>query len=261
MLSEFFGDGRMIEAADQSERRVEPSRRAVSTRWSTAVALVAAFAIVLWGGYGRHWSWTGISGKSATLWDWLNLLMLPIAVAILPLWFSRHTRVGKRHKVIGLSVLMAFAVVVVAGYTIPWGWTGFLGNKLWDWLELLVLPLTVALIPVVLDLRDNWGARHSLVAMTVLGAFIVVVLGGYLGHWGWTGFRGNTLWNWLHLWLLPLLIPLLIVWLRPLAMSGVVVVDEDQRAKFPVARTRGSAAQTARDEPAPAPTVDEHESR
>jgi hypothetical protein len=150
---------------------------------------------------------------------------------------------------------------VVAGYTIPWGWTGFLGNKLWDWLELLVLPLTVALIPVVLDLRDNWGARHSLVAMTVLGAFIVVVLGGYLGHWGWTGFRGNTLWNWLHLWLLPLLIPLLIVWLRPLAMSGVVVVDEDQRAKFPVARTRGSAAQTARDEPAPAPTVDEHESR
>src|SRR5436305_15212526 len=101
----------MIEAAGQSGGRMEHPRRAMSLRWSTAVAVVAAFAIVLWGGYGRHWSWTGISGKSATLWDWLNLLMLPIAVAILPLWFTRHTRVGKRHKAIGLLVLVAFAVL------------------------------------------------------------------------------------------------------------------------------------------------------
>ena len=142
-------------------------------RWYTAVAVVVAFAIVMWGGYGRHWSWTGINPKSATLWDWLNLLMLPIAVAILPLWVSRHTRVGKRHKVIGLSLLGVFAVVVVAGYTVPWGWTGFVGNKLWDWLELLVLPLTVALIPVVLEMRESGGARHSLVAMTLLAAFVV----------------------------------------------------------------------------------------
>lgn len=212
-------------------------------RLSTAVAVVVAFAIVMWGGYGHHWSWTGINAKSATLWDWLNLLMLPIAVAILPLWFSRRTRVGKRHKAVGLTILVAFGVVVVAGYTVPWGWTGFVGNKLWDWLELLVLPLTVALIPVVLELRDNWGARHSLVAVTLLIAFTVVVLGGYLGDWGWTGFHGNTLWNWLHLWLLPLLIPLLIIlWFRPLAMSGVVRLDESQQASPPVARDGGSAA-------------------
>ena len=240
---------------------MEHSRRVVSMRWPTAVAVVAAFAIVIWGGYGRHWSWTGISAKSATLWDWLNLLMLPIAVAILPLWFSRRTRVGKRHKAIGLSVLVAFAVLVVAGYTIPWDWTGFVGNKLWDWLELLVLPLTVALLPVVLDLRNNWGARHSFVATTLLGAFAVVVLDGYLGHWGWTGFRGNALWNWLHLWLLPLLIPLLLVWLGPLAMSGVVRLDEDQPAKFPVARAGDGAARTDRDETRPAPAVGEHEPR
>jgi hypothetical protein len=251
----------MIEAADQPERRVEQPRRTGSTRWSTAVAVVAAFAIVLWGGYGRHWSWTGINARSATLWDWLNLLMLPIAVAILPLWFSRRTRVGKRHKVIGLSALVAFAVLVVAGYTIPWGWTGFVGNKLWDWLELLILPLTVALIPVVLELRDNWGARHSLVAITLLAAFLVAVLGGYLGDWGWTGFSGNTLWNWLHLWLLPLLIPLLLLWLRPLAMSGVVVLDEDGPVKLPAARTRGGAARTVRDETRPAPAVEDRETR
>jgi hypothetical protein len=251
----------MIETAEESERGIEQPRRAVPTRWSTAVAVVAASAIVMWGGYGHHWSWTGISAKSATLWDWLNLLMLPIAVAILPLWVSRHTRVGRRHKAIGLSVLVAFAVVVVAGYTIPWGWTGFVGNKLWDWLELLVLPLTVALIPVALDLRDNWGARHSFVAMTLLAAFLVVVLGGYLGDWGWTGFRGNTLWNWLHLWLLPLLIPLLLVWLRPLAMTGVVMLDEDKRTKFPGARPGGGAARTDPDEPLPAPAVEGRDSQ
>jgi uncharacterized membrane protein len=238
----------MIETAEESERGVERPRRAVPTRWSTAVAVVAAFAIVMWGGYGHHWSWTGISAKSATLWDWLNLLMLPIAVAILPLWASRHTRVGRRHKAIGLSVLVAFAVVVVAGYAIPWGWTGFVGNKLWDWLELLVLPLTVALIPVVLDLRDCWTARHSLVALTLLVAFVVVVLGGYVGHWAWTGFSGNTLWNWLHLWLLPLLIPLLLLWIKPLAMSGVVMLDDNGQAKAPAQRTVGAATRSARDQ-------------
>jgi hypothetical protein len=231
-------------------------------RWSTAVAVVAAFAIVMWGGYGRHWSWTGINAKSATLWDWLGLLMLPIAVAILPLWASRRTRIGKRHKVIGLSVLVGFAVVVVAGYTVPWGWTGFVGNKLWDWLELLILPLTVALIPVVLDLRNNWGARHSLVALTLLAAFTVVVLGGYIGNWGWTGFRGNTLWNWLHLWLLPLLIPLLvIVWLKPLAMSGVVKLDEDQESSAAVTGTAGDGAQTGGEEAGPARAVEGREIR
>jgi hypothetical protein len=249
----------MIEAADQSNSREEHPRRAAPMRRSTAVALVAAFAIVIWGGYGRHWSWTGINGKSATLWDWLNLLMLPIAVAVLPLWLSRRTRVGKRHKMIGFSLLAAFAVLVVAGYTIPWGWTGFTGNKLWDWLELLVLPLTVAFIPLVLELRDSWTTRHALVALTLLVAFTVVVLGGYLGHWAWTGFRGNTLWNWLHLWLLPLLIPLLIiVWLRPLAMSGVVTLDEDQQ---PESRPAGGAAQTAPGELRHAPVVEDRETR
>jgi hypothetical protein len=252
----------MIGAADQSEGRVERPRRTASMRSSTAVAVVAAFAIVMWGGYGRHWSWTGINPKSATLWDWLNLLMLPIAVAILPLWVSRRTRVGKRHKAIGLSLLAVFAVVVVAGYTVPWGWTGFVGNKLWDWLELLVLPLTVALIPVVLELRDNWGARHSLAALTLLGAFVVVVLGGYLGDWGWTGFRGNTLWNWLHLWLLPLLIPLLIiVWLKPLAMSGVVRLDEQPESNTPIAGTASGAGQNGGDEELAEPAVEGREIR
>ena len=33
---------------------------------------VAALVIVVYGGYGEHWSWTGINGTTATLWDWLH---------------------------------------------------------------------------------------------------------------------------------------------------------------------------------------------
>ena len=51
---------------------------------SVALALfAAAFAVVLWGGYGHRWSWTGINGTTATLWDWLHLLLLPLLLPTL----------------------------------------------------------------------------------------------------------------------------------------------------------------------------------
>jgi hypothetical protein len=220
----------MTYAGEQSERGADRRGRGKLLGRPAAVGGAAAFAVVLWGGYGLHWSWTGINGTTATLWDWLHLLLLPIAVAILPLWLSRRARLPRRHKEIGLCVLSAFAVLVLAGYLIPWGWTGFVGNRLWDWLELLVLPLAVALSPLLLEWRDSWTRRYSLVALTAAAAFAVVVVGGYVGDWSWTGFGGNTLWNRLHLWLLPLLIPVVVVpALRPRAMSGVILrEDEDQ---------------------------------
>ena len=42
---------------------------------------------------------------------------------------------------------------------------------------------------------------------------VVLVLGGYLLHWTWTGFEGNTLWNWLGLFLVPFLLPLVLLFL------------------------------------------------
>jgi len=45
------------------------------------------------------------------------------------------------------------------------------------------------------------------------------VLAGYLAHWRWTGFTGNTAWDWLHLLLLPLLVPAVIVPLLRSAMA------------------------------------------
>jgi uncharacterized membrane protein len=180
-----------------------------------ALAALAAFAVVLWGGYSRHWSWTGINGGTATLWDWLHLLLLPLAVAVLPIWLSRRTRVPASYKSMSALALAVFVVVVIAGYAVPWAWTGFTGNKLWDWLNLLALPLAVALLPLYGELRSSWGRRHSAAAAAGLVVFLAIVLGGYLGHWGWTGFTGNTLWDWLHLLLVPLLLPAVVV---PLVM-------------------------------------------
>ncbi len=195
--------------------------------WPVVGAVVAALAVVLWGGYGGHWSWTGINGDTATLWDWLHLLLLPIAVGLLPLWLRHRSRLPNPHKILGLSLVLAFAVLVVAGYVVPWAWTGFAGNRLWDWLELLVLPLSVGLSPLLLELRGNWTRAHSMAGLALAAAFAVVVIGGYVGDWAWTGFRGNTLWNWLHLWLLPLLIPGVVVpSLRGRAMSAVTPVEE-----------------------------------
>ena len=52
------------------------------------------------------------------------------------------------------------------------------------------------------------GARTAAAA-----TFVVLVLGGYLLHWTWTGFQGNTLWKWLGLFLMPFLLPLVLLFL------------------------------------------------
>jgi uncharacterized membrane protein len=217
---------------ENAERLEDQSRAGTDGRWKRGRVLVlpaALFAIVLWGGYSRKWSWTGINGSTATLWDWLHLLALPFAVGVLPIWLSHRTRVHRPHKSAALALLAAFAGLVALGYLIPWGWTGFVGNTLWDWLNLVALPLAVALMPVYRELRRRWSPRHSAVAGVVLAIFAVAVLEGYLGDWAWTGFEGNTLWDWLHLLLLPLLLPTVVVpALRPVLTAGVIFVEAEE---------------------------------
>src|SRR6266516_2570592 len=40
--------------------------------------------------------------------------------------------------VVGLLALLTF------GYLLRWAWTGFLTNTLWDWLQLLIIPVVLA---------------------------------------------------------------------------------------------------------------------
>jgi len=176
-----------------------------------AIALAAALVIVVYGGYGRHWAWLGINGRTATLWDWLHLVLLPVAALVLALWLRHRPELGRGVGAVLAAGLAGCALVVVAGYVVPWAWTGFVGNTLWDWLNLVALPLAVAAIPVLVELRPEWRRRHAAALAVAAGAFLAVVLVGYLVPWRWTGFTGNTVWDWLHLLLLPLLVPAVII--------------------------------------------------
>jgi ABC-type glycerol-3-phosphate transport system permease component len=62
------------------------------------------------------------------------------------------------------------------------------------------------------------------VALVVAALVLVVlVIGGYTLNWTWTGFKGNTLWDWLHLLILPVVLTAvvecgfigLVGWARP----------------------------------------------
>ncbi|MGZ4599615.1 MAG: hypothetical protein ACXVYY_18020 [Oryzihumus sp.] len=117
-------------------------RRRHAVAFGGAVGLVAVCAL---GGYLGGWAWTGFRGN--TLWDWLHLLVLPVVLALLPLWLRTHTRLELVWVLaLGLAGLV-FVVLVLGGYVLGWAWTGFRGNTLWDWLELLVVPFV---LPVVL---------------------------------------------------------------------------------------------------------------
>ncbi|HEX8970005.1 hypothetical protein [Oryzihumus sp.] len=110
--------------------------------------VVGAIAVCALGGYLGGWAWTGFRGN--TLWDWLHLLVLPVVLALLPLWLRTHRRL-EMVWLLGLAVgALVFAVLVVGGYVLGWAWTGFRGNTLWDWLELLIVPfvLPIALLQV-----------------------------------------------------------------------------------------------------------------
>jgi hypothetical protein len=178
--------------------------------WWWAYLLAAVVTLLyLWAGYGEGWAWTGLS-RRVTLWDWLEGLALPITVGLVPLLLRHRDHLGRTHRATGVSVLVAFAALVVAGYLVPWTWTGFTGNTLWDWLSLALLPLVIA-TSTLWRPPPRWTARHAVLLTVGVAVALLVVLAGYLVPWAWTGFTGNTAWDWIKLLLLPLLIPTVVL--------------------------------------------------
>jgi ABC-type glycerol-3-phosphate transport system permease component len=192
-----------VEAPPQGRRRNELVVAA-------ALAVAGALAVTLWGGYARGWHWTGYA-RNATLWDWLNLTLLPLALAAVPLWVRYRRRLGRTHHTAVLGTAAAFALLVVLGYALHWAWTGFPGNRLWDWLELLVLPLAIALVPVWSEASSRPRPHHLAGIAAAAAALAVAAVGGYDYGWRWTGFQGNTLFDWLHLLAAPVVVPLILV--------------------------------------------------
>ena len=69
---------------------------------------------------------------------------------------------------------------------------------------------------------------------------------GYLGGWALDRLTGNTLWDWLHLLLLPLLLPTVVVpSLRPLFTAGVIFLEAEDVEDHSVPRRRMSVSRVA----------------
>ena len=162
---------------------------------------------------GAGWAWTGLT-SNADLWDWLHLLVLPLVLLLLPLWVRTHVRHGMLWRAGSAILGLAFALLVIGGYAWGWTWTGFSGNRLWDWLKLLVLPVSVALVPLWLGEGRALARRHVAGSAAGMAGFGLVVVLGYVVPWAWTGFAGNTLWDWVNLFVVPFLIPVTVTVLR-----------------------------------------------
>ena len=191
-------------------RRVARDMQSRLIRW-VLPAGVLVLAVALLGGYEFRWSWTGIT-PSDQLWDLLHVIVLPVVLATLPLWYRTRQRWKMEwHLVFGV-VAVAFVCLVVGGYALDWRWTRFQGNRLWDWLELLALPVVVASLPLWFATRQRFESCWRASGVTLLVAFVAVVFAGYALAWGWTGFQGNTLWDWLRLLLVPFVLPATLAW-------------------------------------------------
>ncbi len=182
-------------------------------RKDATYAGAAVLLVVIWGGYARGWKWTGFQANGQ-LWDWLNLLLLPTVVAIIPVWIQYSTYIRRRLRAIYAALAAAGAGFVLVGYLVPLRWTGFREQTLWTWIELLLLPAVVAVtmalastgVKPVAFLRLLRPYQQNVLAVLAFG-WALTVIGGYALHWRWTGYPGNTLWDWLQLLLLPLVFP------------------------------------------------------
>ncbi len=216
-------------AADRAETRA--SRGSILRLLGISAA--AALAITIVGGEWLGWTWTGFADNN-TVWDWLHLLVLPLVLTLAPVWYRTRHQLRVEWRILVGGVAAAFAVLLVGGYRLGWTFTGFDGRTLWDWLELLVLPATVTAFPIWLALGRSMHPRLRQAGTGLLVAFAVLVTAGYTFDWHWTGFPGNTLWDWLHLLLVPFVLPVVLAW-----FSARVEQAEEQ------GRARGEAAVSA----------------
>jgi hypothetical protein len=134
------------------------SRTSGLLRYYVFTTLALVFAVLLIGGYLLHWTWTGFRDRPAqpddggspttstvALWDWLTVALLPVTVALVPAWLKSRATRRTRWDVACAGIAATFVVLIIGGYRLNWTWTGFSGNKLWDWLHLLLVPFLVPL--------------------------------------------------------------------------------------------------------------------
>lgn len=215
-------------AGDEGTVRPSPRPTFRRTRLQSAlwVLIALAAATVMIGGYDGSWRWTGFEVNNQ-FWDWLHLLLLPVAFSVFPLWFRYAEHMSDARKLVLASLVLAFAGFVVAGYLVPIGWTGFSGQSLWDWLTLIVLPLALMTARTWPKTARQLRGAHLALVGALGAAWVVTLVGGYAAAWHWTGYEGNTLWDWLELLLAPIAVGTLLAPAVARWLSG----DVEQRAR------------------------------
>ncbi len=133
--------------------------------------------------------------------DWLTLLLLLVVLGAHPVDQDKEC-IGTGERVIYAVAITAWTGFVMAGYLIPLNWTGFGGQTLWSWLNLLVLPAAITTVMALTSTRARRPdaclrpplSRKTIIAVLATG-WIVTVIGGYALRWRWTGYPGHTLWD------------------------------------------------------------------
>ncbi len=116
-------------------------------------------------------------------------------------------RPGRWTAALTVAVLVTFGVILWGGYTQGWAWTGITAqDTLWHWMQLLLVPIAFAALPTLLRQHSEMRTERKLLMAGLTVAFLAFVVVGYAVPLTWTGFTGNTLWDWLSLLLLPIAI-------------------------------------------------------
>lgn len=151
---------------DQRVEKLNDEVRPLAARevkwWTWKRVLVAAVIILVIleiGTYAFNWNWTGFRNND-TVWDYLQLLLLPIALAIVPIWFmaeEAQRRVWLEQLRWAIVVPVAALIILFIGtYAFNWTWTGFRDHgRLWDWLSILLVPVIVAVLPIWYSSRQS----------------------------------------------------------------------------------------------------------
>ncbi len=206
-----------------------------TVRKDATYVLVVAGLVALVGGYAGPWKWTGFEANGQ-VWDWLDLLLLPVVLGTIPLWIQDREYIGTGWRIVYVAFIVAFTGFVIAGYLVPISWTGFSDQKLWNWIDLLVLPAALAITAALTGRGIRYQGRllrpyERGMVIALAAGWIVTVIGGYALRWAWTGYSGNTLWDWLQMLLVPLvfptiLLPFLLKWVSGNAAERAAMAHE-----------------------------------
>ena len=76
-------------------------------------AFSVALVVLGSAGLGWHWDWTGIP-ENGTWWAWFSLLVLPVAIAVLPVWLKTRARHSSLWR-LGLVAAGVALIIVIVG--------------------------------------------------------------------------------------------------------------------------------------------------